>query len=371
MEKAFELMPQREIYEHTGIQFMQLNSIFQLLSMRLSNSPVLPKVKHLILTADLVSYFLSDKPYAEYTLASTSQLMDMRAGIWSKEIFEKLNLPIGIMPEIIKPATVVGTLTKKVSEEIGCGEIPVIAVGSHDTACAVAAVPADEKTNWAYLSSGTWSLMGVETPKAVINDKTFKCPFTNEGGVEGTIRLLKNIMGLWPLQECRRQWQKDGFDLSYSQLTAMAQKAKPSAATVNLDSAELLAPGDMPKRINEHLAKTGQKQISDKGQMVRVLLECLAMQYRKVMGLLEEVTGKKIDRLHIVGGGSQNELLNQLTADATARTITAGPVEATAIGNILLQAIATGQLTRLAQARRLVRNSFPLKQYRPNKISPP
>jgi sugar (pentulose or hexulose) kinase len=275
LDKAFELMPQRDIYEHTGIQFMQLNSAYQLLSMRLSNSPVLAKAKRLIFIANLVSYFLSGNPCAEYTLASTSQLMDMRTGRWSQAIFEKMNLPIGIMPDVIGPGKIIGKLTKKVAGEIGCGEIPVIAVGSHDTASAVAAVPADEKTNWAYLSSGTWSIMGIETPKTIINDKTFAHQFTNEGGVEGTIRLLKNIMGLWLVQECRRQWQKDGEDLSYAQLTTMAEKARPFAATVNIDTGEFLAPGDMPRRINEHLERSGQQQIEDKGQMVRVLLECL------------------------------------------------------------------------------------------------
>jgi len=365
MDKAFELMPKREIYEQTGIQFMQLNSIYQLLAMRLNNSAVLKRTKHLIFMADLVSYFLSGKLFAEYTLASTSQLMDMRTGLWSKPIFDKLNLPIEIMPEIIRPGTVIGTLAKEVSEEIGCPRIPVIAIGSHDTADAVAAVPADEKTRWAYLSSGTWSLMGVETPKAIINDKSFTHQFTNEGGVEGTIRLLKNIMGLWFIQECRRQWQKEGQDLSHARLAEMAQTAKPFTATINVDSSEFLAPGDMPKRINDHLAQTGQPRIKDKGQMVRVLLECLALKYRQTIEQLEEVTGISFDRLHIVGGGSQNQLLNQFTANATGKIVSAGPVEATAIGNILMQARATAQINSIAQARQLVWNSFPLTQFQP------
>jgi sugar (pentulose or hexulose) kinase len=365
LAKAFELMPQRDIYEHTGIQFLQFNSVYQLLSMRLADSPVLAKANRLIFIANLVSYFLSGNPCAEYTLASTSQLMDMRTGKWSRAIFEKMNLPIGIMPDVIGPGKIIGKLTKKVAGEIGCGEIPVISVGSHDTASAVAAVPADEKTNWAYLSSGTWSIMGIETPKTIINDKTFAHQFTNEGGVEGTIRLLKNIMGLWLVQECRRQWQKDGEDLSYSQLTTMAEKARPFAATVNIYTGEFLAPGDMPRRINEHLAKNGQQPIKDKGQMVRVLLECLAMKYREEMNRLEEVAGKKIDCLHVVGGGSQNELLNQFTANTIGKKVVAGPAEATAVGNVLMQARATGQIRRLADGRGLVRNSFALKEYQP------
>ena len=378
LAKAFELMPKRDIYEHTGIQFLQFNSVYQLLSMRLADSPVLAKANRLIFIANLVSYFLSGNPCAEYTLASTSQLMDMRTGKWSRTIFEKMNLPMGIMPDVIGPGKVVGKLTKTVANEIGCGEIPVIAVGSHDTASAVAAVPAspdshqasrggpaDEKTKWAYLSSGTWSVMGIETSKAIINDKTFAHQFTNEGGVEGTIRLLKNIMGLWLVQECRRQWQKDGEDLSYAQLTAMAQKARPFAATMNIDTGEFLAPGDMPRRINEHLTQKGQQPIKNKGQMVRVLLECLALKYYEEINRLEEVIGKKIDCLHVVGGGSQNELLNQFTANAIGKKVIAGPAEATAIGNVLMQARATGHIKRLADGRRLVGNSFALKEYQP------
>jgi rhamnulokinase len=296
--------------------------------------------------------------------------MDMRTGNWSRPVFEKLNLPIDIMPDIIQPGTVVGTLTKKVAAEIGCGEIPVIAVGSHDTASAVAAVPADDKARWAYLSSGTWSLLGVESPHAIVNDKTFAYPFTNEGGVEGTIRLLKNIMGLWLVQECKKYWQKQGENLSYAQLTTMAQKAKPFAATIDVDDSRFHYPGRMPEKINGYLVKTGQKPIDDKGQMVRMILENLAGRYAETIKRLEDVTGDSIDRLYMVGGGSQNELLNQLTADAIAIKVIAGPVEATAVGNVLMQARATGQIKNLAQARRLVRGSVTLREYQPKGLSP-
>ncbi len=365
VEKACEFLPKRDIYEHTGIQFMQLNTVYQLLSMRLSNSPVLAKAKRLIFMADLVSYFLSGKPYAEYTLASTSQLMDMRSGTWSRTIFQKLNLPIEIMPEVVSPGTIIGTLTSNIAKEIGCPQIPVIAVASHDTACAVASVPADKNSRWAYLSSGTWSLIGVESATAVINDKTFACPFTNEGGVDGTIRLLKNIMGLWLLQECKKYWQKEGFNLSYDQLTALATKAKSGSSTIDVNDSCFLAPGNMPRRINEYLVKTGQKTIADKGLMARTILENLARKYTETINQLEDVTGSAIDNLHVLGGGSQNDLLNQLTADATGKIVTAGPVEATAIGNILMQARAAGQLGDISQARGLVRRSFTPKEYRP------
>jgi sugar (pentulose or hexulose) kinase len=333
--------------------------------MRLNNSIALAKAVNLIFIADLFSYFLCGRIFGEYSLASTSQFMDMRTSQWSKEILDRLSLPIEIMPKIIQPGSVVGQLTSKIGKELDCGPIPVIAIGSHDTASAVAAVPAADDTNWAYLSSGTWSLMGVEVPKAIINDKTFKYEFTNEGGVENTIRLLKNIMGLWLTQECRRQWQHEGTDLSYAELTAMAEKAEPFARHIDVDYSGFLAPGDMPKRINSYLKKTGQKPINDKGQMTRMILESLALKYRSIMEAVEDVAERKIDVLHIVGGGIQNELLCQFTANALGKKVITGPIEATASGNILMQAIATGQIKTLAEARQIVRNSFELKEYQP------
>jgi sugar (pentulose or hexulose) kinase len=364
MEEAFKLMDKRQIYENTGIQFMLFNNLYQLLSMRVANSDVLAKAKHLIFTADLYSYHLCGRVYSEHTLASTSQMMDMRTGQWSKEIFDKLSLPIGIIPDIVESGTVVGRLTEEVAKEIGYEPADVIAVGSHDTASAVAAVPAGD-SNWAYISSGTWSLMGVEVPEAIINDKTFEYQFTNEGGVENTIRLLKNIMGLWLVQECRRQWRKEGVDLSYRQITDMADKAEPFAAHIDPDYSGFFSPGNMPKRINDYLTKTGRKPIDDKGQMTRVILESLAFKYRSVMEAIEDITKEPIEVLHIVGGGIQNEMLCQFAANATAKKVITGPIEATASGNILMQAKAIGQIKSLVELREIVRNSFELKEYQP------
>ena len=364
MDKTFEKMPKRRVYENTGIQFMQLNSLYQLLAMRLANSPTLAKADRLLFMADLFSYFLCGKAFGEYTLASTSQMMDMKTGAWSGPIFEKLSLPMKIMPPITMPGTIVGELTPDVAKEIGCARIPLIAVGSHDTASAVFGVPGSGD-RWAYLSSGTWSLMGVELPKAIVNDKTFAYEFTNEGGVENTIRLLKNIMGLWLVQECKRQWQREGQDLAYGELAQMAAKAKPFFGYVNCDNSDFLAPGDMPARINKCLSDTGQKPTQDKGQMVRLVLESLALKYRTVLNAIEDVTGKTIETLHLVGGGIQNELLCQFTADATGRKVVTGPIEATASGNILMQARATGQLKSIDEARQVVRNSFEMKEYQP------
>ncbi|MGB2807968.1 MAG: rhamnulokinase family protein [Sedimentisphaerales bacterium] len=365
MDRAFELMGKREIYESTGIQFMQLNSLYQVLAMRLANSEALAKTKQLIFIGDLFSYFLCGQAFGEYSLASTSQMMDMKTGQWSKAIFDELSLPIDIMPDIVETGTVVGQLTETIADELGCSRIPVIATASHDTASAVAAVPAEQDNNWAYLSSGTWSLMGVEVPEAIVNDKTFQYEFTNEGGVENTIRLLKNIMGLWLMQECRRQWQREGVELSYPEMTEMAQKAEPFARHIEVDYSGFLAPGDMPERINSYLAETGQKTIDDKGQMMRVILESLALKYRVVMERLEDITGQNIDCLHIVGGGIQNELLCQFTANAIGKKVVAGPIEATASGNLLIQAKAAGQIKTLAELREIVRNSFELKEYQP------
>jgi len=291
-------------------------------------------------------------------------MMDMKTGTWSKPIFDELSLPLKIMPKITRPGTVVGELTPAVAKEIGCGRIPLIAIGSHDTASAVLGVPG-AGDQWAYLSSGTWSLMGVELPHAIVNDKSFTYEFTNEGGVENTIRLLKNIMGLWLVQECKRQWQREGQDLSYGELAQMAVKAKPFFGYVNCDNSDFLAPGDMPARINQCLSATGQKPTQDKGQMVRLVLESLALKYRTVLNAIEDVTGKTIQTLHIVGGGIQNELLCQFTADATGRKVIAGPIEATASGNILMQAKAAGQLKSIDEARQIVRNSFEMKEYLP------
>ena len=363
MDKAFETIPKRAIYNATGLQFMQLNTIYQLLAMRQANSDTLAKAKTLLFTADLYAYHLCGQPFAEYTLASTSQLMDMATGKWSTEIFDKLNLPIDIMPSIVQPGTIVGELTEKIAAELGCEPIPVIAIGSHDTASAVAAVPAGEG-NWAYLSSGTWSLIGLEVPKAIINDQTFDFQLTNEGGVDNTIRLLKNIMGLWLVQECKKQWQADGCELSYSQITEMAQKAKPFAAHIDPDHEDFLAPGDMPKRINDYLAQTHQQQIEDKGQMIRAILESLALKYREVIEKLEDISGKKLDCLNIVGGGIQNQLLCEFTANAIGKKVITGPIEATASGNILTQAMATGQIESLDQIRKIVANSFDLTEYK-------
>jgi len=366
IEQAGQVLPKKEIYFNSGIQFMPFNSLFQLLACK-EKPEILGRADRLLFMPNLIMYFLTGRIAAEYTIASTSQMMDMNTGRWSQKLIETFDLPRRILPDLMQPGTVAGTLKKELCEAWNCGPVPVIAVGTHDTASAVAAVPAEAGRPWAYLSSGTWSLMGLEMPHAVINDKTFDYSFTNEGGVEGTIRLLKNIMGLWLVQECRRQWAERGRDYSFAELAGMAAAAKPFTAHIDPDDGRFLAPGDMPAVINDYLRSTGQAAIDDKGQMIRVILESLAARYRQVLDVLEDLTGRSIEVLHIVGGGTQNDLLNRLTADAAGRRVVAGPVEATVLGNVLMQAKAAGQITSLDQGRKQIAQSFEMKEYLPQK----
>jgi rhamnulokinase len=361
-EQALKIMPAKDIYANSGIQLMAINTLYQLIAMK--SSEALKKAKKMLFTADLYAYSLCGRAFCEYTLASTSQIMDMKAGKWSSKIFDAFGLDTGLMPDLVKAGTKVGKLKDSICKEMGCNAVDLIAVGSHDTACAVAAIPKSSE-NWAYLSSGTWSLIGVETKQAIINDKSYQHGFTNEGGFGDTIRFLKNIVGLWMLQECRRHWQKEGQDFTYEQLTNMAQKAEPFKASLDLNRDEFVLSGDMPNKINSYLKQSGQKEISDKGQMARIILESLAFEYGNKLNAIEEITGKKIDVLHIVGGGSKNELLSQFAANATGRKVITGPVEATAIGNILIQAIAKGHVESIEKAREIVRTSFEVKEYYP------
>jgi rhamnulokinase len=369
LEKACEIIPKKDIYFNTGIQFLQLNSLYQLLAYKWQKPDVLSKASKLLFMPDLFVYFLTGTIGAEYTIASTSQIMDMNTGRWSQKLLQALDLPEELLPDIIQPATVIGTLKKQIAQELNCKPLPVIAVGSHDTASAVAAIPVTKELNWAYLSSGTWSLLGAEIPSPVINDTSFQMEFTNEGGVEGSIRLLKNIVGLWLVQQCRSQWSKDGLDYDYAELTEMAAKAVPFTALIDIEYKNFLSPGNMPEKINQFLKSTKQHTIVDKGQMVRVILESLALYYRQVLQMLEKLLAKEIDVLHVVGGGSKNRLLNQLTADATGKKVIAGPVEATVVGNIIMQAVSKGHIDCITDARKIIAASFDITEYTPHQTS--
>ncbi|HEV8604119.1 MAG TPA: rhamnulokinase family protein [Tepidisphaeraceae bacterium] len=364
LDRTFVRVPKEDIFNATGIQFMQLNSLFQLLSMRETLSPILDIADTLLFIPDLFNYLFTGQRKAEFSIASTSQMYDMRRRAWATELLQRLHLPTHILPEVIPTGTLLGPILRDVADECGVGQIPLIAPGCHDTASAVAAVPA-EGDNWCYISSGTWSLMGVEIPSPIVNDKSLKYNYTNEGGIGGSIRFLKNIMGLWLVQECRRQWLKEGHEHTYAQLARLANDAKPFIAIINPDHQPFLAPGEMPQKIEQFCKNTRQNIPTSPGEFIRTCLESLALTYRRTLEGLQDILGRQIDVIHIVGGGSQNELLNQMTADACGRTVIAGPAEATAAGNLLVQAMALGEIASLPQLRSIVRHSFEVKRYEP------
>jgi rhamnulokinase len=373
MDAAFEKIPRARLYEITGLQFLPFNTLYQLLALRRAKSPLLDVAETLLMMPDLFGWLFTGRRAGERTDASTTQLLDPRTGAWSDEICKALDLPRAILPELIEPGTVLGPLRPSVAEEVGLAGagVSVLAPGTHDTASAVAAVPAKTSAapgappDWCYLSSGTWSLLGVEVPRPVITAETSKYNFTNEGGVVGTTRLLKNIMGLWLLQECRRTWSRAGREWSYDELVAEAKKAQPFATLVDPDDATFLSPGDMPVRIADFCRKTGQPEPRDVGGFVRCVMESLALKYRWAVDRLERFTGSPIKTIHVVGGGSRNALLCQFTADACGRPVHAGPIEATAAGNVLLQMMARGRIASLSDARAVVARSFPVTIYEP------
>jgi rhamnulokinase len=367
MERAFETVPRAEVFERTGIQFMQLNSLFQLLAMAEAGSPILETAETFLAMPDLLNYWMTGRAVSEFTIATTTQCYDPRAGDWAREMVEKLGIPARIFPEIVRPGEVLGELQNyAVGDTVApMAGTPVIAVGCHDTASAVAAVPAAGE-KFAYLSSGTWSLMGAEIREPIINDLSLRYNFTNEGGVYGTFRFLKNIMGLWLVQECRRTWAAQGDAYDYGEMTEMAAAAPAFGPLVDPDADDFFAPGDMPSRIAAFCERTGQKVPGTHAEILRCALESMALKYRRTLRQLEEMLGYELDTIHIVGGGSQNTLLNQLAADATGCTVLTGPIEATAAGNVLVQAIATGHLDSLEEGRELVRRSFPIERYEPN-----
>ena len=362
LEEAFSRMPREEIFSHTGVQFMKLNSLYQLLAMR--DSPLLQSANTLLLMADLFNFYFTGNKVCEFSNATTTQFYDPRKNAWSTELLTGLGLPTHFLPEIVQPGTEVGKLLPSIASATGLNAVPVIAPATHDTGSAVAAVPAETR-DYAYISSGTWSLMGVELDEPLISDKALQYNFTNEGGVGPSYRFLKNIMGLWLVQECRRAWQREGRDFSYEQLTAMARDAVPFVALIEPDDGRFITPGDMPARIRAYCEETSQNVPDDEGQMIRIVLESLALKYRYVLESLETILGRRLKCIHVVGGGIQNRLLCQFTASAAGRQVIAGPLEATGIGNLLLQLIGLGQLASLAEARQVVRDSFDPEVYQP------
>ncbi|HKI36348.1 MAG TPA: rhamnulokinase family protein [Gemmataceae bacterium] len=363
-EAAFDKVPRREIYRQTGLQFMRFNSLYQLLALRRDRSPLLDVAESLLMVPDLFHYFFTGTAVNEFTDVSTSQMYDPTAKDWAHGLLQALGLPANILGRIVPPGTVLGHLRPSVAAETGAAAVPVVLPGSHDTASAVAAVPARDES-WCYISSGTWSLMGAELPAPLISDQTLGYNFTNEGGVGGTIRFLKNIMGLWLVQECRRSWERAGRDYTYDELTRLAEAAAPFASLVDPDHSSFWLPPNMPAALGDFCQRTGQPVPAEPGAVVRCALESLALRYRWVLERLEELLGRRLDVIHVVGGGGQNALLNQFTADACDRPVLAGPVEATAIGNVLVQMIGLGLIGSLAEGREVVRRSFEVTTFEP------
>ncbi len=363
MAEALEVVSRKQVFECTGLQFMEINTVFQLYAML--GTSALDSARSLLMMPDLFHYWFTGERVCEFTDATTSQCYDPRRRQWAWPVIEGLGLPTGIFGEVVDPGTVLGSLRSAIRDEFGLPAMRVVAPGSHDTASAVAAVPA-ASGDWAYLSSGTWSLLGVEASEPHVTETVLAKNFTNEGGVERKTRLLKNICGLWLLEECRREWSKDGNVASYEDLIAAAAASKPFRSVIDVDSPGFVRPGRMPARIADACLRTGQPAPETVGQFARAIFEGLALKYRLVLEDLAAITGKRPDVLNIVGGGSQNAMLCQFATDACGIPVVAGPVEATAVGNVLVQAIAAGRIGSLAEGREVVANSYPLARYETN-----
>jgi rhamnulokinase len=352
------------IFAETGLQFMSINTLYQLIAELEQNPDLLGVADQFLNIGDYVNFLFSGAAKAEQSLASTTQIYNPRTRGWSKELIKAFGLPERIFPEIVPSGTKLGKLLLEIREETNLPEIDVIASCSHDTGAAVAAVPATGD-DWAFLSSGTWSLIGVELPSPLINEKVRACNFTNEGGFGGTTRFLKNITGMWLLQELQREWKREGRELDYDELTRQAAKAEPFRSLINPSDDRFAKPGNMAEKIAAFCRETGQPAPETQGQFARCVYESLALLYRSTLDDVEQLTGRTIRKLHIVGGGSKSTLLNQFAGNATGRTVVAGPVEATAAGNVLIQAIALGHVGSLAAAREIVRASFPVQEFKP------
>ncbi len=351
---VFERVPRRTVFERTGIQFLVFNTLYQLASHISTDSPAMQNAATLLTIPDLFNYWLTGAKSCEFTHASTTQFYNPRTRNWDFETLDAIGAPRHLFTDIVQPGTRIGDYHG----------VPVIVPASHDTGSAVVAVPTTTD-NYAYLSSGTWSLIGLEIDEPVINDATYAANLTNEGGAYGTIRLLKNVMGLWIAQQCRATWRTEGTEYSYSDLTQQASNAEPFRSLIDPDDARFLPPGDMPARIRAYCQETGQPVPETVGQIMRTVYESLALKYRDVLDKLVEVSGRTVDRLHIIGGGTQNTLLNQMTANAIGRLVITGPVEATALGNAIVQLISLGELADIRQARAALSQTLDTGTYEP------
>ncbi len=364
-EEYFKLLPKQEVYNLTGIQVMNFNSLYQLYAAKREKSSVLKSAKHILFIPDALSFLLTGKKVCEYTIASTSQLLNAKTKKIEPVLLEKIGMDTSLFPCEVMPGTMIGNLADYIVEECGLNQtIPVVAVAGHDTASAVAAVPA-ENENFAYLSSGTWSLMGIELNELVISEESYKMNFTNEGGVDGTIRFLKNITGMWLLERCRKEWEDEGFRYSYPEIITLSDTAVAFRSLVDPDDPRFANPESMVKAIYDYCKDTGQALPNSHSEYIRCIFDSLALKYKYTFHCLEQIAPFEINKLHVIGGGSQNKLLNQFTANAIGVPVVAGPSEATAIGNAMLQAKGLGIVHSLSEIRKIIYNSCSLDTYYP------
>jgi len=364
MEDLFRIVPREEVYAETGIQFMQFNSLFQLFSMVKDQSSLLEITDSILFMPDALNYLFSGVKKSEFTIASTSQMIIPGAAVWNYKLIEKVGIPSNILQKIVLPGTVLGRITEDIARETGSNALPVISVAAHDTGSAIVSVPCTAE-NFVYLSSGTWSIMGIESPHPIVSQKSLELNFTNEGGVEGTTRFLKNIMGMWLIQETQRIWEERGTKYSWSEMVELAQLSEPFQFLINPDDPMFLNPRDMTQAVRDFCYQTAQGSPKSHGETIRCIYDSLALKYRFTLEQICEVTKQTFDVIHIIGGGANNQFLNQLTADATGLRVIAGPTEATSIGNIMIQAKALGYVSSLNEIRQIVANSFDLVEYHP------
>ena len=356
-ENYFKRLPRKEVYDLTGIQIMNFNSLYQLYAAKCENYAPLKAARDVLFMPDALSYLLTGKKVCEYTIASTSQLLNPRTKNVESKLFDAMGISPSIMQTLVTPGTIIGNLTESVAKECGLPPVPVIAVAGHDTASAVAAVPA-ENEKFAYLSSGTWSLMGIEVKEPIITEETYQLNFTNEGGVDGTTRFLKNITGMWLLEQCRKEWETTGKKYDYSEITRLSESVSGFQSLINPDDSSFANPESMTRAIAAYCKESGQKVPENPAEFIRCIFDSLALRYKDVLNSLQKLAPFPIEKLHVIGGGSQNKLLNQMTADATGIPVVAGPSEATAIGNLMIQAKGLGVVDSLQEMRKIIRNSI-------------
>lgn len=364
VDEAFKTMPKEKLYGITGIQFMELNTLFQLISLKKYRPWMLERADKILFMPDLFGYMLTGKMCAEYSIASTSQLIDLDKRTWSKEILDAFGIKESVFAPLVQPGTVLGELSKEVCEECGVDPVPVISVCGHDTQSAITSVPCEDG-DFAFLSSGTWSLFGTELDKPIVNETSMNINITNEGGFDGSTGFLKNIIGLWLIQESRRQWKREGKEYSYADLEKLALAAEPFKCFIDPDAPKFVPHGNIPERVREFCRKTGQYVPETVGEIMRCIYESLAMKYRLTFEKLRECTERDYPVIHVIGGGTKDGLLCQMTANSCDRTVKAGPIEATVMGNVAVQLMSDGSVKNIGQARKIVAESSELKTFEP------